>query len=111
MTPLTRDYFETHGYRVEPCEVDSTPVWQVGLRKSINAGDRLCIDVCVTNMMYTERFALTGCLGNHCYVNTVMLYNVEDLEALYRVAHIRYDETENDFFPVYDYQCNKDIRV
>lgn len=108
---LTCEYFEKHGYELKPIIIDGKDFWSVRLYKRYENGDNIYADVEVTNLMYEDRFAFSGHIGNHCYFQTVMLYNIEDLENLYKLSHVRYDEYTNDFYPVSDYTCNKYIKV
>lgn len=111
MTKLTREYFETHGYKAGTYTVDGTELWCVSLRKRYEEGDHIYANVDITNSMYPERFAFSGNIGNQCYINTVMLYTVEDLETLYKLSHVKYDEETNDFYRINDIECNKDLIV
>lgn len=111
MTPLTKEYFETHGYAIDSFELEGGHYWKAVLHKRFEEGDHIYAEASITNLMYEERFAFYGNIGNHCYINTAMLYSVEDLENLYRLSHVRYDASENDFFPVHDYHVNKNIKV
>lgn len=106
---LTREYFEWHGYEYKPFILDGQEVWSVELHKRFENGDHVYADVEITNLMYNERFAFSGHIGNHCYFQTVMLYSVEDLENLYKLSHVKYDEETNDFYCINDYICNKDL--
>lgn len=108
---LTKEYFESHGYTVEPFELEGQMYWKAVLRKSFESGDHVFAEAEVTNLMYDERFAFSGHIGNQCYFNTVFLYSIEDLETLYKLSHVRYDEVQNDFYPVRDFECNKDLKV
>lgn len=108
---LTCEYFEKHGYELDHININGDKFWCVKLHKRYENGDNIHADVEVTNLMYDDRFAFSGHIGSHCYFQTVMLYNVEDLENLYKLSHVRYDECTNDFYPVFDYTCNKDIKV
>jgi hypothetical protein len=111
MTQLTREYFIEHGYEFKPFKLEGVECWGVELHKRYENGDHVYADVEISNLMYTERFAFSGHIGNQCYFQTVMLYSVEDLENLYKLSHVRYDEKTKDFYCVNDYECNKDIKV
>lgn len=110
-TLLTTEWFESHGYTVDTFELDSQQFWRAVLHKRYEDGDHIYADVEVTNLMYDERFAFSGNIGNQCYINTAFLYSTDDIDALYRLSHVCYDEETNDFYPVRDYEVNKDIKV
>ena len=108
---LNKEYFATHGYTIGSFELDGQQFWEAVLHKRYEDGDNIYADVHVTNLMYDERFAFSGNIGNQCYINTAMLYSTDDFDALYRLSHVRYDEAQNDFFPVNDFYVNKNIKV
>lgn len=90
LTPLTKEYFETHGWEREDLEIDGKKYWRVKLRKRHEENDHIYADAVITNLMYNGRFAFVGDLGSDLKAN-VMLYTVEDYINLLKLAHVTED--------------------
>lgn len=106
LTPLTKEYFETHGWEREDLKIDGKKYWRVKLRKRYEENDHIYADAVITNLMYNERFAFAGDLGSDLKAN-VMLYTVEDYINLLKLAHVT-EDFKNDGTRPY---INKDIKV
>lgn len=106
MTPLTKEYFEAHGWERDDVEIDGNKYWRVRLRKRYEENDHIYANAYITNLMYAERFAFTGDLGSELKAN-VMLYYVEDYLNLLKLAHVTEDFKDDETRPY----INKDIKV
>lgn len=106
MTPLTPEYFESHGWERDDLQLDDSKYWRVKLHKRYEENDHIYANAYITNLMYEERFAFTGELGSDLNAN-VMLYYVEDYLNLLRLAHVT-EDFKNDGTRPY---INKDIKV
>lgn len=102
--PLTREYFEQHGYEIKYTEVKignfTSQVWSAHLDKRFEDGDGLFAKVKVSNTMYPKEFTFSGEICNKVNVNWITLKTVEDLMIIYKLANIDYDAANNKFIIV-----------
>ena len=78
MTKLTREYFETHGYKAGTYTVDGTELWCVSLRKRYEEGDHIYANVDITNpniVNVDNRTFLWNALSKLPALNICSVYN------------------------------------
>lgn len=102
--PLTREYFEQHGYEIKYTEVKignfTSQVWSAHLDKRFEDGDGLFAKVKISNVMYPQEFIFSGEICNKVNVSYITLKTVEDLMMVYKLANIEYDAANNKFIVI-----------
>ena len=87
--PLTRDYFSNHNWEIVIHEPDENGfiLWEAKWKRSMEEGSPYYSDLTVTNMMYEDRFCISGktSKGN---VGYLMAYTEEDLINILKVFAI-----------------------
>ena len=87
--PLTRDYFSNHNWEIVIHEPDENGfiLWEAKWKRSMEEGSPYYSDLTVTNMMYEDRFCISGktSKGN---VGYLMAYTEEDLINILKVFDI-----------------------
>lgn len=87
--PLTRDYFSNHNWEIVIHEPDGNGfiLWEAKWKRSMEEGSPYYSDLTVTNMMYEDRFCISGktSKGN---VGYLMAYTEEDLINILKVFAI-----------------------
>ena len=106
LTPLTKEYFETHGWERDDLTIEGHKYWSVKLHKRIEEDDDIYAEADITNLMYEGRFACSGYIGRDLRID-VMLYTVEDYINLLKLAHVTEDFKDDGLRPY----INKDIKV
>jgi hypothetical protein len=86
---LTREFFEKQNWDIGTVKVGNAENWMAELKKTIDQ-DQVYINASVTNILYPNRFALSGYLTSDCYI-TIMLYTEEDYFNLLKLAHLTTD--------------------
>lgn len=86
---LTRDFFESHGWERDDFEFEGKMIWQARLRRSKDKGDPYYADATITNMMYPQRFAISGDITGDMKVSHLMLITVEQYEMLMKMVGVR----------------------
>jgi hypothetical protein len=86
---LTRDYFANHNWEIVIHEPDESGfiLWEAKWKRSMEEGSPYYSDLTVTNMMYEDRFCISGKTGEG-NVEYLMAYTEEDLENILKVLNI-----------------------
>ena len=87
--PLTRDYFANHNWEIVTHKPDENGfiLWEARWIRSMEKGSPYYSDLTVTNMMYEDRFCISGKTGEGS-VQYLMAYTEEDLENILKVLDI-----------------------
>jgi hypothetical protein len=87
--PLTRDYFANHNWEIIIPEPDENGfvLWEARWIRSMEKGSPYYSDITVTNMMYEDRFCISGKTGEG-NVEYLMAYTEKDLENILKVLDI-----------------------
>ena len=86
---LTRDFFEKQKWDIETVKIENSENWMAKIEKTIDE-DGVYIDASVTNILYPDRFALSGYLTSDCYIS-IMLYTEEDYFNLLKLVRLTTD--------------------
>lgn len=95
---LTRDYFANHNWEIIIPEPDENGfiLWEARWIRSMEKGSPYYSDLTVTNMMYEDRFCISGKTGE-ASVEWLMAYTEEDLENILKALAIYdYYKKENE---------------
>ena len=94
--PLTRDYFSNHNWEIVIHEPDENGfiLWEAKWKRRMEEGSPYYSDITVTNMMYKDRFCISG-KTNEGNVGYLMAYTEEDLVNILKVFSI-YDFYEQE---------------
>lgn len=86
---LTRDYFANHNWEIIIPEPDENGfiLWEARWIRSMEKGSPYYSDLTVTNMMYEDRFCISGKTSEGS-VQYLMAYTEEDLENILKVLDI-----------------------
>ena len=87
--PLTRNYFADHNWEIVIHEPDENGfiLWEAKWKRRMEEGSPYYSDLTVTNMMYKDRFCISGKTGEGS-VQYLMAYTEEDLENILKVLDI-----------------------
>ena len=87
--PLTRDYFANHNWEIIIPEPDENGfiLWEARWIRRMEKGSPYYSDLTVTNMMYEDRFCISGKTGEG-NVEYLMAYTEKDLENILKVLDI-----------------------
>ena len=87
--PLTRDYFANHNWEIIIPEPDENGfiLWEARWIRRMEKGSPYYSDLTVTNMMYEDRFCISGKTSEGS-VQYLMAYTEEDLENILKVLDI-----------------------
>ena len=83
---LTRDFFKKQNWDIGTVKIEDSKNWMAILEKTIDKDD-VYIKASVTNILYADRFTLSGYLTSDCYIN-IMLYTEEDYFNVLKLAHL-----------------------
>ena len=86
---LTREFFEKQKWDIGIVKIEDSENWMAILEKTIDKDD-VYIKASVTNILYADRFTLSGYLTSDCYIN-IMLYTEEDYFNLLKLVHLTTD--------------------
>lgn len=77
---LSRDYFANHGWKIINYEPDENGfvLWEAQWHRYIEEGSPYYAELSVTNMMYKDRFCVSGKTGEGC-AEYLIAYTEEDL--------------------------------
>ena len=86
---LTRNYFAKNNWEIVTHKPDENGfvLWEARWIRSMEKGSPYYSDLTVTNMMYEDRFCVSGKTGEGC-VEYLMAYTEEDLESILKVLGI-----------------------
>lgn len=86
---LTRDYFSNHNWKIVIHEPDENGfiLWEAKWKRSMEEGSPYYSDLTVTNMMYEDRFCISGKTSKGS-VGYLMAYTEEDLINILKVFAI-----------------------
>lgn len=86
---LTRDYFAKHNWEIIIPEPDENGfvLWEARWIRSMEEGSPYYSNLTVTNMMYEDRFCISGKTGEG-NIEYLMAYTEEDLENILKVLAI-----------------------
>lgn len=86
---LTRTYFANNNWEIVTHKPDENGfvLWEAKWVRSMEEGSPYYSDLTVTNMMYEDRFCVSGKTGEGC-VEYLMAYTEEDLENILKVIGI-----------------------
>lgn len=92
-TNLTREYFSLHNWEIieHKPDKDGFVLWEAKWNKLLEKGDSYYAELCVTNIMYTNRFCISG-FTSKGFINLKIYTEKELLEVLKVIDIIKYYE-------------------